>query len=42
MRFHIRWAGIRRFMPSARVQLALMSLSIVAATVAGAAGKRWY
>ncbi len=41
MQFHIRWKRIRRPILSPRVQLALMSLSMLAAAIAGAAAKRW-
>ncbi len=41
MLFRIRWGGIRRPILSPRVQVALMSLSMVVVTVAGSASKRW-
>jgi hypothetical protein len=41
MQFHIRWPRIQRPNVPARVQVALMTATILAAALAGSAGKRW-
>ena len=41
MRFHIRWTAVRGLTIPARAQLALTTVGLLAAILAGEACKRW-